>query len=80
MNIDITHKISYPDHYQYKERDFEALLNLSKITKTSIITTEKDYVKIPYKFKKNINKLSIILNFDIDSFLYHLGKKIDALY
>ena len=80
MNIDVTQEISYPDHYKYKEKDFEKILNLSKSTKTCIITTEKDYVKIPYKFKKNIYKLSITIDFDIDSFLYHFGKKINELY
>ena len=80
INIDIAHKISYPDHYQYKEKDFEKILNLSKITKTCIITTEKDYVKVPYKFKKNIYELSITIDFDIDSFLSHFGQKINELY
>ena len=79
-NIFLKQTISFPDHYKYKEGDIKKLIKLSTLKNVDIITTEKDYVKIPEKYKKNISKISISLKFDANNFLNHLKKKINEPY
>ena len=51
----------FPDHYDYSLNDLEKILNIAKNEKLKIITTEKDFMKIPKQFKKEINFLTIDL-------------------
>lgn len=55
---------SFPDHYPYSKNDIEKIIEKSKILNASIVTTEKDHVKIPDEFKRNIipSKLEILFN------------------
>ena len=51
----------FPDHYNYKDSDIYKILEKAKNLKTEIITTKKDYVKIPDKFKDKVSYLDIEL-------------------
>jgi tetraacyldisaccharide 4'-kinase len=42
---------SYPDHYQYKETDIEALFEEAESKSARLVTTEKDAVRIPEELK-----------------------------
>ena len=63
----LTHKfkiikeINFPDHYQYTDRDIKKIKSTANNLNAKIITTEKDFVKIPQKNKENINFLEIDL-------------------
>ena len=70
-NLKITKTFSYPDHYNYTQKDFDKMLeDKSKI----ILTTEKDYYRLNDNQKKscdfikvnleieNINKLKNLIN------------------
>ena len=46
--------VSFPDHYDYSEKDLEALLALARRENAKLLTTEKDWVKFPDKYKKLI--------------------------
>ena len=59
--FNIKYEMIYPDHYQYNLKDFKKILNNAKNENLKILTTEKDYMKIPEKFKKEIDFLSIDL-------------------
>ena len=75
MNNSI-HHIKFADHYNYRKKDIYNILsqfNTSKSSKSIILTTEKDKVKLQY-FKKefeNVNlyfiPIKIIIN-NIESF------------
>ena len=58
---DIKKKKSFPDHYQFTRKDLESLLDKAKIENLSLITTEKDYVRIPEDYRKNIDCFKIKL-------------------
>ena len=60
-NFDINYEMIFPDHYNYKDRDIYNILEKAKNLKTEIITTKKDYVKIPDKFKDKVRYLDIEL-------------------
>ena len=59
FNFKIEKEIIFPDHYNYKKKDVERILEIAKKLKTKIITTEKDYIKIKKFNKKNIDFLEI---------------------
>ena len=51
----------FPDHYDYSLNDLKKIQNIAKKENLKIITTEKDFMKIPEEFKKEINFLTIDL-------------------
>ena len=57
----IKRKFIYPDHYQILDKDIKAMKNLAKKEKLSIITTEKDYLRLHKRQKKDIKFLKIKL-------------------
>ena len=57
----IARELVFPDHYNYNHKDFEEIQNIAKNENLKIITTEKDFMKIPEKFKKEIDYLAIDL-------------------
>ena len=75
-NFDISKELIFGDHYNYDNKDIEKIQNIAKKNNLKIITTEKDYVKIPDKLKHNINYLSINLYIQNESELIELLKKI----
>ena len=56
---DVIKKKSFPDHYQFTRKDLESLLEKAKRENLSLITTEKDYVRIPEDYKKKIDCFKI---------------------
>ncbi len=54
----------FSDHYDYKERDIYEILEISKKKNLKIVTTEKDYVKIPSHLKNEINFIEIDLKIE----------------
>ena len=57
----IIKEIRFPDHYQYKKRDIEKIKSIAGNLKAKIITTEKDFMKIPDEYLNDINFLEIDL-------------------
>ncbi len=59
--FEVRKEITFPDHYEYKQNDFEKIINIAKNDKLKIITTEKDYMKVPEKLREYISFLIIDL-------------------
>ena len=59
--IKIIKEINFPDHYQYEKADIEKIKHIAHNFNLKIITTEKDFVKIPKKYSNGINFLEIDL-------------------
>ena len=60
-NFNIVEEIVFPDHFDYKTNDILKLLKIAEIKNIKVITTEKDYVKIPKKFREKIKFIDINL-------------------
>ncbi len=60
-NFNVTEEIVFPDHFNYKTPDILNLLREAENKNTKIITTEKDYVKIPKSLREKINFIKIDL-------------------
>ena len=59
--FNISREIVFPDHYNYSLNELEKIQNIAKNENLKIITTEKDFMKIPKTFKKEIDFLAIDL-------------------
>jgi tetraacyldisaccharide 4'-kinase len=57
----IIDKEIFPDHYTYTDKDLFNIVKRAKKYNASILTTEKDYVKIPPKYKRYIKYLKLKL-------------------
>ena len=75
--LDIQKKLYFPDHYQYKRNDLKKIISLSKDSSTKILTTAKDYVKIPKDLKKYISAIDIKIKFDNNGFFDYINKEIN---
>jgi len=60
-NFLIKDQFIFPDHYSYTEKDFLNIIERSKELNTKIITTEKDFIKIPKRYQKKIKCLKVDL-------------------
>lgn len=81
-NADVIDFISFPDHYQFSERDLEKLIARAQKNNATLITTEKDIVRIENKsIREQISVLPIALSFskterhNIRSFIIEALKK-----
>ena len=80
-NFNITKEIIFPDHHEYKLEEISKILNFAKKEKAEILTTEKDYVKIPENLKDKINYIEIDLEIEEKDKLINLIKtKINETY
>ena len=60
-NFKIIKSLEYPDHHNYDLKDLKKILEIAHEYRASIITTEKDYNKIPKIYKKIISLIEIDL-------------------
>ena len=62
--LQIVDKLVFPDHYNYRDKDYDNIINKAKKYGASILTTEKDHVKIPDRYKKKIKflKLNLVIH------------------
>ena len=63
-NFKVINKHIYPDHYKYLQKDIDSLKKKANDEGAKLITTEKDYIKIPEKDKNGINCLKLGLEID----------------
>tara|TARA_Y100000590_G_scaffold436535_1_gene557189 strand:- start:378 stop:1079 length:702 start_codon:yes stop_codon:yes gene_type:complete len=57
--LNIIETIKFPDHYKYSEKELDNLLNKIKVNNAILLTTEKDYFRIPESYKNKIKCLKI---------------------
>ncbi|MDR0695783.1 MAG: tetraacyldisaccharide 4'-kinase [Holosporales bacterium] len=65
---DLVDFVSFPDHHRYTISELQRLISTARNVDASLITTMKDYVKIPEVLRVNISILEISLRIDDDSF------------
>jgi tetraacyldisaccharide 4'-kinase len=70
-------KKCFPDHYQYTDKDIEKLIAKAERKKAKLITTEKDWVRLPENMREKIKfaSLETIIN---AKFFDWLKEKLDA--
>ncbi len=74
--LNIVKKIEFEDHFKYKQKDLEKILDFCQKNSLTPITTKKDWVKFSKKYQDKINYLDIELVFNNDQIV---RKKIDKM-
>ena len=76
--FNVTEEKILPDHYDYKDNDIYQILEIAKKNNLKVITTEKDYIKIPRHLKNEINFIEIDLKIEEEEKLVKfIESKID---
>ena len=57
-------KISYPDHHIFDENDMLNLAEMANMTKSILVTTKKDYVRIPKSYRSLVSTLDGEIEFE----------------
>lgn len=55
----VVDKKKFPDHYQYTDDDIATLIKIAKKKKAKLVTTEKDWVRLPKKYQDDIKYASL---------------------
>ncbi len=81
LSCNVINTKKFPDHHVYKDEELEQLIMQAKNNSALLITTEKDYMRIPEKYHKDILTLPIKISIDreneekIKSLLYKFNQK-----
>ena len=76
--LEVIETHNFPDHYPYTENDILPLLEKAKPLGASLITTEKDYVRLPKALKKQVYMYPVTLKWNDESALIRfIAEKIE---
>lgn len=64
LNVDLKDAVPFPDHHKFTSGDLNYLKRLATDHGATLITTEKDFVRLPHEEKDNIETLPILVQFD----------------
>jgi tetraacyldisaccharide 4'-kinase len=70
-------KRAFPDHWQYTNQDIENLILLAEKHNAKLVTTEKDWVRLPEKYKNNIKYAKLVTVIET-TFYNWLKEKIEC--
>jgi tetraacyldisaccharide 4'-kinase len=76
IGANIIEKIDYADHHKYTKKELLYLLKKADNLNAQLITTEKDLVRIPNNYRKNIDCLKMTMRFQDES---QITKIIESL-
>ena len=65
---------AFADHYQYNERDLEKLYALARRKKAKLVTTEKDWVRLPESAREKIKYALLTMQIEGAFFSWLTGK------
>ncbi|WP_409432191.1 tetraacyldisaccharide 4'-kinase [Litorimonas sp. RW-G-Af-16] len=74
----IVEEIPFADHYKYKDEDIENLFLLASEYEATLITTEKDYVRLPKGYRKGVHVWPVSVVFEDELTLRRLLHPIIA--
>lgn len=76
----VVKEISYPDHYIYDENDLLSLAEIANKTKSILVTTRKDFVRVPHSYQPIINALDGEIVFEKESVIKELLSNVIENY
>ncbi len=75
--VELTDTIEFADHHPYTIKDVKRLLDRAQSNHANLITTEKDYVRLPKELQKQVYMYPITLQWNDESALVHfIAEKI----
>ncbi|WHQ46837.1 MAG: tetraacyldisaccharide 4'-kinase [Candidatus Midichloria sp.] len=77
-NIKIKESAIFSDHYMFSESELDAIYNYANVLKCSVITSSKDFVRLPKKYQNLTQVIEIEAEFpNIELIKNMLAKKFD---
>ena len=76
----IVKRISFSDHYIYNENDLLTLAESANKTKSILVTTRKDFVRIPKSYRSLINTLDGEIAFENEELFFEILSNIIENY
>ncbi len=68
----IEREVSYPDHHIFDENDMLNLAEIANVTKSILVTTKKDFVRIPKLYRSLISTLDGEIEFEDENLLLEI--------
>ena len=65
----IVKEVTYPDHHIYDENDLLSLAEIANKTKSILVSTLKDFVRIPKSYRALVNTLEGEIVFENDDLI-----------
>jgi tetraacyldisaccharide 4'-kinase len=59
LGLDVVDMYPFPDHHPYATQDLTKLANLAREYKATLVTTQKDFVRLPDDFAKNVRVIPV---------------------
>ncbi len=72
LGLNIIETQSFPDHYNYSREEVEQLYLTANNKSATLVTTEKDWVKMPKELQDKIKYLEVALFFEQENILLNL--------
>jgi tetraacyldisaccharide 4'-kinase len=75
LGLDVRKMIAYPDHYVFKRRDLDHLHGKAREYEARLVTTAKDYVRLPQELRADISVMPVKAVFNDNAALLSLVLK-----
>jgi tetraacyldisaccharide 4'-kinase len=72
----VVKEVSFPDHHYYSKHDISQLEKLAVDLNAQLVTTEKDYIKLPVDFKQKVKVVPIKIELASDDIIQHIKDKL----
>ncbi|PPR46732.1 MAG: Tetraacyldisaccharide 4'-kinase [Alphaproteobacteria bacterium MarineAlpha5_Bin9] len=72
----IVKKVSFPDHHIYTENDLLDLVETTNKTKSILVTTQKDFIRIPKSYRPLVKTLNGEISFEDEEVLVEIISNI----
>ncbi|MEL6725627.1 MAG: tetraacyldisaccharide 4'-kinase, partial [Pseudomonadota bacterium] len=64
LGLEVRDAVPFPDHHTFSKADLGYLKQLASDRDATLVTTEKDYVRLPAEFRNKVVVLPIEVQFD----------------
>ncbi|MEM9600498.1 MAG: tetraacyldisaccharide 4'-kinase, partial [Pseudomonadota bacterium] len=64
MGADIVEEVAFADHHPFSDKEIEGLFALASEYDATLITTEKDHVRLPSGYGRGIQTLPVEVQFE----------------
>jgi tetraacyldisaccharide 4'-kinase len=72
LGATIIEQRGFPDHHRYAESDIASLAAMARDHDATLVTTEKDWVRLPSIYRDQVRVLKVTLRWDDEAALAHL--------
>ncbi len=62
--VNVVQQFAFPDHHPYTDNEIETLIRAAKRANANLLTTEKDYVRVPAKFREDVSVFPVEMQID----------------